>query len=119
MGTDQEFRTPLALCRGAQSKDVRLGSMLSKKDFWHRCEEEHFKNKPASGILIQVCLISDSIIAHFRRSDAHRLSFSTASVMNVGSSALSDFRSYLGRRHLHALQYRTKLGHKRTYYGTL
>jgi len=57
--------------------------MLSKKDFWHRSEEEHFKNKPASRILIQVCLILDSIIAHFGRSDAHSLTFSTASVIRV------------------------------------
>lgn len=53
--------------------------MLSKKYFWQRSEEEYFKNKPASRILIQATLISDFIIAHFCRSDAHRLTFSTAS----------------------------------------
>jgi hypothetical protein len=53
--------------------------MLSKKDFWRWSEEKRFKNKPTSRILIHVHLISDSIIAHFGRSQAHRPTFSTAS----------------------------------------
>jgi hypothetical protein len=53
--------------------------MLSKNDFWPRREEWRFKNKPASRILIQVSSISDSIVAHFRESNAHKPTFSTAS----------------------------------------
>jgi hypothetical protein len=46
-----------------------------EKDFWRSSEEKRFKNKPTSRILIHVHLISDSIIAHFGRSQAHRPNF--------------------------------------------
>jgi len=82
--SDQSFWNTQSRCNSCAAQRIALahvadGSMLSEKDFWHRSEEEYFKNKPASRILIQVCLISDSIIAHFCRSNAHRLTFSTAS----------------------------------------
>jgi hypothetical protein len=69
-------------CKNPELVHVRLASMLSKKDFWRWSEKNRFKNKPTSRILIHVHLISDSIIAHFGRSQAHRPTFSTASVKN-------------------------------------
>jgi hypothetical protein len=71
-------------------REDRFGSILSKRYFWRRREEEHFKNKPALRILIQVWVISDSIIAHFCRWGAHRLTFSTASVIRAPFCGVRD-----------------------------
>jgi hypothetical protein len=54
-------RTALRQLTVAKCRD---GSMLLKKDFRSRSEEESFTNGFLSGILTQVPCISDSIIAH-------------------------------------------------------
>jgi hypothetical protein len=58
--------------------------MLSKNDFWTRREKEHSKTSPCRKILIQASSISDSVIARFRESNVHWLTFSTASAHVCG-----------------------------------